>query len=116
MRAQHADGLRGYEIHPGTMINDRRVAAMKTGLRNQTRVIIVQFAERNRRGHKSLSEPVTYPLAGLVPGTKLPTTWAMPAGPVHRKPGTEPNGGWYGDGGGTPTDRHQRRIEAITYA
>jgi hypothetical protein len=110
------EGISGREITRGTKINGRSVVAMKRGVRDHKEVVIVQFAEVDRKGRKRLSEPVPYWLNGRVPGTATPTTWAMPAGPVHRKPGTEPNGGWYGDGGGTPADRHQRRIEAITYA
>lgn len=113
-------GLYGYEITRGTLVGGRRVAEMRRGVRDHRQVVSLFFEERDRRGRKRLGEPVTYPLASRVPGTARPTTWAMPAGPVGRTPGTKLNGGWYGDrddtGRASAADRHQRRIESITYA
>lgn len=115
------DGLYPEEIHSGTMINGERVVRKSIGIdSNGRKVVFVQFMRTNRRGKMRLSEPVGYVSGTIVPGTRKPTTWHMPAGPVHRKPGTKQNGGWWGDGDATDrgslADRHQRRIEAITYA
>lgn len=113
-------GLFAQEIHKGTTINGRRVETMRTGVVNGQRSITVQFAETTMRKGKArnrLSAPVSYLVGTRVPGSNVPTTWAMPAGPVHRKPGTKLNGGWYGDGDdGNRADRHHRKIESITYA
>ena len=114
------DGLTADQIHQGTLINGRRVATMATGIVNGQRVRTVRCEIRDRKGRKRLSDPVSYPLGTVVPGTRRPTTWAMPAGPVGRRPGVKQNGGWYGDGDatdrGSRADRHQRRIEAFTYS
>lgn len=119
--------IKGEEIRGGMLIDGRRVAAMTRGIGCTT----VRFEEttRNRRGNvrTRLSSPVTYLHGRPVPGTKRPTTWAMPAGPVHLTPGREQRhggtrqmGGWWGDGDATDrgdrADRHQRRIESIVYA
>jgi hypothetical protein len=119
--------INGEDIRAGMLIGGRRVAAMTRGVGQTT----VRFAEerRNRRGNirSKLSDPVTYLHGRPVPGTKPPTTWAMPAGPVHLTPGREQRqggtrqmGGWWGDSDatdrGSRADRHQRRIESIVYA
>ena len=115
------DGLYPDEIHSGTMINGERVVRKTHGIDSAGRkTVFVQFMRPNRRGKLRLSAPVAYTCGTVVPGTRRPTTWAMPAGPVHRKPGVKQNGGWWGDGDatdrGSRADRHQRRIEAFTYA
>ena len=114
-------GLRAHEVAQGTIINGRRVVGMRRGLRNGAQVITL-FVEGTpgRRGRVRPVEVGTFGLASFVPGTRTPTTWHMPAGPVGREPGTRLNGGWYGDGDardrGARADRHQRMIESITYA
>lgn len=115
------DGLFPEELHTGTLIDGQRVVRKTIGRDSNGRTVVyVQFMVPNKRGKLRLSEPVGFTSGTVVPGTRKPTTWAMPAGPVHRKPGTKQNGGWYGDGDatdrGSRADRHQRRIEAITYA
>lgn len=114
-------GLRAHELARGTMIDGRRVVDLRPGMRNGVRVVTV-FVE-STPGRKGRVRPVelgVFTLAATVPGTRTPTTWAMPAGPVERKPGTRLGGGWYGDhddtGRGARADRHHRLIESITYA
>ncbi len=115
------DGLKAEELRAGTLIGGERVARMTCG-RNMAGqgTTSVQFERITKRGKRYLTDPVTYVHGRPVPGTRRPTTWNMPAGPVHRKPGTKQNGGWWGDGDatdrGSRADRHQRRIEALTYA
>lgn len=115
-------GLYADEIHQGTLINGQRVASLKRGLRDGRPTVTVRTEGRDRRGRKQLSDPVTYTLGTrtIVPGTARPTTWHMQAGPVHRKPGAQLNGGWWGDGDDTGrdarADRHHRMIESVTYA
>lgn len=121
MRQQQGHGIRAEEIRRGTTINGRRVVAMTTGITGAgLRTTSVRFDETDRKGRKRLSDPVTYIHGTWVPGTRPLTTWAMPAGPVRRQPGTRLNGGWYGDADaadrGARADRHQRKIESITYA
>jgi hypothetical protein len=118
---QQGRGIRAEEIRGGTMINGRRVVAMTTGMTGSgQRTTTVRFAGFNRKGKPRLSDPVTYVHGTWVDGTRTPTTWAMPAGPVGRQPGTKLNGGWFGDPDasdrGSRADRHQRKIESITYA
>jgi hypothetical protein len=116
--------MRAEQIGNGTMIDGRRVVAMTTGPVNGRRAVTVRFATetRNRRGkvRKGLSEPVTYFYGTEVSGTRKATTWAMPAGPVGRKPGGKLHGGWWGDGDDNSSqgraDRHSRMISSLTYA
>ncbi len=121
MRRTDDAGLYAEELHRGTLVNGKRVETMTRGrtVAGQ-KTITVRFAETDRRGRKRTSDPVTYLAGQTVPGTRRPTTWAMPAGPVGRRPGVRQNGGWYGDGDatdrGSRADRHQRRMEALTYA
>jgi len=119
---QAYNGMRAHELRKGTMVNGQRVTDLRTGVRNGGRVVTV-FVEGTPRGRKGRVRPErlgTFALAESIPGTRTPTTWAMPAGPVGREPGTKLNGGWYGDPDasdrGSRADRHQRRIESITYA
>jgi len=116
------NGLRAHELSKGTMVNGRRVVDLRTGVCNGGCVVTV-FVEGTPRGRKGRVRPEllgTYALGESIPGTRTPTTWAMPAGPVGREPGTRLNGGWYGDADasdrGARADRHHRMIESITYA
>ncbi len=108
------------QVGCGTMIGGRRVAARSVGLKGGRAVITIRFATTvGRKRRPALSEPVTYYVGTRVPGTRKHTTWAMPAGPVERKPGGELSGGWYGDGddsGQGRADRHSRMIASLTYA
>ncbi len=118
---QVTGGLRAHELSKGTMVNGRRVVGLKRGMRSGVRVVTVHVEGRpNRKGRVRPVELGTFALAAPVPGTRTPTTWAMPAGPVDRKPGTQRNGGWYGDADardrGARADRHHRMIESLTYA
>ncbi len=76
-------GMLAEDIRAGTLIGGRRVAEMARGTRNGRRTVTVRFDGVNRRGRKRLSDPVTYLLGTRVPGTRRPTTYAMPAGPVR---------------------------------
>jgi hypothetical protein len=116
------NGLHAHELSKGTMVNGRRVIDLRPGLSNGQRVITV-FVEGKPRGRKGRVRPEklgTFALGESIPGTRTPTTWAMPAGPVGREPGTKLSGGWYGDADardrGARADRHHRMIESITYA
>lgn len=113
-------GIYGRELRRGTTIDGRAVVAMTRGLLNGQRYVAVQFHETDRKGRKRLSKPFRYWADGRVPGTRALTTWAMPAGPVGRKPGGKLHGGWYGDpdanGRGDRADRHSRKIDSLTYA
>ena len=110
------------QLTAGTMIDGQRVATMTRGPVNGVTAVTVRFeTERVKRGkvRKVLSEPVTFLHGTEVRGTAKRTTWAMPAGPVGRKPGTKLHGGWWGDGDDSSrgrTDRHSRLITSITYA
>jgi hypothetical protein len=113
-------GIRAEDIKRGMLIDGRRVATMTVGLISGQRATTVRFPDRDRKGRPVLSAPVRYIHGTMVGGTRTPTAWAMPAGPVGRKPGGELNGGWWGDADandrGARTDRHHRMIESITYA
>lgn len=118
---QDTGGLMAYELGNGTMIDGRRVVGLRRGMRNGDRVVTV-FVE-GKPGRKGRVRPVelgTFALAATVPGTRTPTTWAMPAGPVGRKPGGKLHGGWYGDAderdGRARADRNQRMIHNLVYA
>ncbi len=125
---RHTTGLYAQELKRGTLINGQRVAAMAVGTTSAgVRSTTVRVETIDRKGRKRLSEPMRYLHGTIVPGTLRPTTWAMPAGPVHLEPGREPRrepgttlrGGWWGDADDHSragrADRHQRRIESITY-
>jgi hypothetical protein len=118
---QRNNGLYAHELSRGTTINGRRVVALRPGLRNGGRVVTVLVeGTPDRKGRVRPIELGTFGLGQPIPGTRTPTTWAMPAGPVSREPGTRLNGGWYGDPDardrGSRADRHHRMIESITYA
>jgi hypothetical protein len=127
MRPQQTRGLRAEEIHCGTMIDGQRVVAMTVGINSAgQRSTSVQFEIYDRKGRKRRSAPVRYLHGTTVPGTHRPTTWAMPAGPVHLEPGREPrrepggtlHGGWWGDDDNSRqgrADRHGRMIANLTY-
>lgn len=112
MQQQRQRGIRAEDIRRGTLIDGRRVVAMRVGLTSAgQRATTVQFPDVDRKGRKRLSDPVTYLHGTFVDGTRTPTTWAMPAGPVGRKPGGTLHGGWYGD----RADRHHRMINSLVY-
>lgn len=120
MRQRQATGMFAEDIRNGTMIGGRRVAAMTRGLLSGRPVVTVRFAGVDRKGRARLSDPVTYTVGNRVPGTRTSTTWAMPAGPVERKPGGKLHGGWYGDPDDNGRDgraaRHSRMVNCLVYA
>lgn len=120
MRQQQGRGIRAEEIRRGMMINGRRVVAMTTGVTGAGQhTTTVRFPDVDRKGRSCLSAPVTYVHGTWVGGTRALTTWAMPAGPVGRKPGGKLLGGWWGDpddnGRQGRADRHQRQINNLVY-
>jgi hypothetical protein len=112
-------GIRAEDIKRGTIIGGRRVSAMTVGLVNGQRATTVRFPDTDRKGRPVLSAPVRYIHGTWVGATRTPTTWAIPAGPVGRTPFGKLHGGWYGDPDSNDrdarADRHNRKINALTY-
>ena len=118
MRVQgNQDGLFIEDVRRGTLIDGKRVTGMFPGLLNGRRTITVRLDNGTVRGERR-----TYRIGSgvRISGTRRLTTFAMPAGPVGRKPGGKLHGGWYGDrddtGRGARMDRQSRMIDAPTYA
>lgn len=115
MHRQQDQGMYAEDIRRGTLISGRRVAAMARGTLNGAGIVTVRFEERDRKGRKRLSAAATYRVGTRVPGTRRPTTWAMPAGPV--KSGGRPMLlGKVGRGDDeSAADRNSRLIASVVY-
>lgn len=113
----NGDGLFIEDVRRGTLIDGKRVTGLFPGQRNGRRTITVRLDDGTRQGERRTYYTGT---GSRLAGTRRLTTFAMPAGPVGRKPGGKLYGGWYGDrddtGRGVLADRHSRMIDALTYA